>query len=129
MAELLKAVVFSWLIGNGDLHGKNLSIYNPDGIWEPTPAYDLLCTQPYAGWKDPMALNLFGRDDRLTRANFVGAGERLGLRPRATVAMIDALVDRASPWPEQCHRIGFDDKKTRLLQQMLRKRIDSLKAV
>nr|WP_233165439.1 HipA domain-containing protein [Mycobacterium sp. AT1] len=127
VAELLKTVVFSWLIGNGDLHGKNLSIYNPDGIWQPTPAYDLLSTQPYAGWKDPMALNLFGRANRLTRANFVDAGERLGLRPRATVAMVDALVDGASPWPEHCDRIGFDDKKTHLLEQMLRKRIDSLK--
>ncbi|MDV3129580.1 HipA domain-containing protein [Mycobacterium sp. 21AC1] len=38
--ELLKTVVFSWLIGNGDLHGKNLSIYDPDGVWQPTPAYD-----------------------------------------------------------------------------------------
>ncbi|BBX27972.1 hypothetical protein GCM10009632_11580 [Mycolicibacterium alvei] len=47
-AELLKTVVFSWRIGNGDLHGKNLSIYDPDGVWQPTPAYDLLCTQPYA---------------------------------------------------------------------------------
>lgn len=126
-AELLKTVAFSWLIGNGDLHGKNLSIYNPDGMWQPTPAYDLLCTQPYAGWKDPMALNLFGRANRLTRTNFVDAGERLGLRPRATVAMIDALVDGASPWPERCERIGFDDNKTQLLEQMLRKRIDSLK--
>ena len=27
--ELLQTVVFSWLIGNGDLHGKNLSIYSP----------------------------------------------------------------------------------------------------
>ena len=74
-----------------------------------------------------MALNLFGRDSRLTRANFVDAGERLGLRPRATVAMIDTLVDAAGPWPGKCDRIGFDDKKTHLLEQMLRKRIDSLK--
>ena len=71
VAELLKVVIFSWTIGNGDLHGKNLSIYNPDGIWQPTPAYDLLCTQPYAGWKDPMALNLYGRANRLTRTNFL----------------------------------------------------------
>jgi serine/threonine-protein kinase HipA len=127
VAELLKTVVFSWLIGNGDLHGKNLSIYNPDGIWQPSPAYDLLCTQPYAGWKDPMALNLFGRTDKLTRANFIDAGERLGLRPRATVAMIDALVDAASVWSERCNQIGFDDQNTQLLAQMLRKRIDSLK--
>ncbi|MEO6793772.1 MAG: type II toxin-antitoxin system HipA family toxin [Mycobacterium sp.] len=128
IAELLKAVIFSWLIGNGDLHGKNLSIYNPNGIWQPTPAYDLLCTQPYADWKDPMALNLFGRANKLTRANFIDAGNRLGIRPRATVAMIDALVDAASVWPERCDQIGFDDRQTQLLVQLLRKRSDSLKA-
>ena len=40
LVELLKGVVFSWLIGNGDLHGKNMSIYKPDGLWQPTPGYE-----------------------------------------------------------------------------------------
>jgi serine/threonine-protein kinase HipA len=125
--ELLKTVVFSWLIGNGDLHGKNLSIYNPDGVWQPTPGYDLLCTQPYTRWRDPMALNLYGRANRLTRADFLGAGERIGLRPRATTRMIDAIVDAAQDWPDKCGEIGFDDRQTKLLAQMLRRRIDSLR--
>jgi serine/threonine-protein kinase HipA len=127
--ELLNTVVFSWLIGNGDLHGKNLSIYNPDGVWQPTPAYDLLCTQPYARWRDPMALNLYGRANRLTRADFVGAAERLGVRPRATTRMVDALVDAARDWPDKCGEIGFDERQTNLLAQMLRRRIDSLRKV
>lgn len=126
-AELLKTVVFSWLIGNGDLHGKNLSIYDLDGVWQPTPAYDLLCTQPYAGWRDPMALNLFGRANRLSRSDFVDAGERLGVRPRATTRMIDELVDAAHSWPDRCAQIGFGDRQTELLADMLRTRIDSLK--
>jgi len=125
--ELLKTVVFSWLIGNGDLHGKNLSIYNPDGVWQPTPAYDLLCTQPYMRWRDPMALSLYGRANRLARADFVSAGERLGLRPRAIARMIDAIVAAAQDWPDKCGEIGFDDRQTNLLAQMLRKRIDSLR--
>lgn len=126
-AELLKTVVFSWLIGNGDLHGKNLSIYDQGGVWQPTPAYDLLCTQPYAGWRDPMALNLFGRANRLSRANFVDAGERLGIRARATTRMIDELVDAAYGWPDRCGQIGFDDRQTDLLADMLRTRLGSLK--
>jgi serine/threonine-protein kinase HipA len=125
--ELLKTVVFSWLIGNGDLHGKNLSIYDPDGLWQPTPAYDLLCTQPYMRWRDPMALNLYGRANRLTRADFVGAGERLGLRPRATTSMVDAVADAARDWPDRCGEIGFEERQTKLLAQMLRTRIESLR--
>lgn len=125
--EVLKTVVFSWLIGNGDLHGKNLSIYDPDGVWRPTPAYDLLCTQPYTGWRDPMALTLYGRANRLTRAHFIDAGEHLGLRQRATARMIDSLIDAARDWPDRCGDVGFDDRQTELLAQMLRTRIESLK--
>ena len=127
LAELLKTVAFSWLIGNGDLHGKNLSIYDLDGVWQPTPAYDLLCTQPYAGWRDPMALSLYGRANGLARADFLDAGERLGLRPRATGRMLDALVDGAAPWPDRCDRIGFDDRQTDLLAQLIRTRADSMR--
>jgi serine/threonine-protein kinase HipA len=126
-AELLKTVAFSWLIGNGDLHGKNLSIYDPDGVWQPTPAYDLLCTQPYAGWRDPMALNLYGRANRLTRVDFIEAGGRLGVRPRATSRMLDELVDAAQGWPQRCGQIGFDDRQSQLLHSMMQARIESLR--
>jgi len=125
--ELVKTVVFSWLIGNGDLHGKNLSIYDVDGVWQPTPAYDLLCTQPYTRWRDPMALNLYGRANRLTRADFVTAGERLGLRTHAVTRMIDAVVGAAQDWPDRCGEIGFDERQTELLARMLRARIASLR--
>lgn len=125
--ELLKIVVFSWLIGNGDMHGKNLSIYNPDGIWQPTPAYDLLSTQPYTGWRDPMALNLFGRANRFRREDFLTAGQRLGVRERAVVKMIDSMCDAAQDWPDRCEQVGFDDRKTTLLANMLRTRIGTLR--
>jgi hypothetical protein len=49
----------------------------------PTPAYDLLTTQPYSGWRDPMAPTLYGRVNRLDRAHFLDAAVRLGLRDRA----------------------------------------------
>ena len=125
--ELLKTVVFSWLIGNGDLHGKNLSIYYPNGIWQPTPAYDLLTTQPYTGWRDPMALNLYGRANGLDRAHFLYAAEQLGLRSRAPARMIDSMVHAAGEWPDRCVEIGFDARQTQLLADMLRARIETLK--
>lgn len=67
LRRLFEVVAFSYLIGNGDLHAKNLSArMRLDGTWEMTPAYDLLSTQPYLQWRDPMALNFFGRANRLT---------------------------------------------------------------
>ena len=124
--ELLKTVVFSWLIGNGDLHGKNISIYGPKGLWQPSPAYDLLTTQPYSGWRDPMALTLYGRANRLDRAHFLDAAARLGLRDRAAARMIDDVTDAAHGWIDRCAEIGFTPRQTELLERMLRARITSL---
>jgi serine/threonine-protein kinase HipA len=125
--ELLRVVVFSWLIGNGDLHGKNLSIYAPEGFWQPTPAYDLLTTQPYTGWKDPMALTLYGRTNKLTRHNFIEAATRMGLRERAPSRMIDSIIDAAGAWVDRCDEIGFTARQTELLTNLLRSRIATLK--
>jgi serine/threonine-protein kinase HipA len=74
-----------------------------------------------------MALNLYGRANRLTRADFVEAGQRLGLRSRATMRTIDAIVAAAQGWPDRCGEIGFDDGQTARLTQLLQDRIDSLR--
>jgi serine/threonine-protein kinase HipA len=124
--ELLRIVVFSWLIGNGDLHGKNLSIHAPEGWWRPTPAYDLLTTQPYLKWRDPMAMNLYGRANRLKRSDFIDAGERLGVGARPMRRMIDELCDVSTTWIPRCAEIGFADRDTERLIALLTARAESL---
>lgn len=56
IAEFIRRLVFSTLIGNADMHVKNWSLIYPDGR-TPTlsPAYDLLSTIPYIP-DDEMAL-------------------------------------------------------------------------
>lgn len=93
----LELAAYSYLIGNGDLHAKNLSIHqDPRGIWALTPAYDLLTTQPYFGWRDPMAINLFGRGNRLSRRWWLDAANRLGLPERAIGGRLDRIVRAAA---------------------------------
>ncbi|MEX1024804.1 MAG: HipA domain-containing protein [Planctomycetota bacterium] len=90
--ELLRLVAFSYLIANGDLHAKNLSVRSAGGIVGLAPAYDLLSTLPYGD--DRMALKLEGRDQRLGRRDFVAFGERVGVRASATERMLTTLVTR-----------------------------------
>ncbi len=45
--EFAKRVIFNYLIGNTDAHGKNFSIYWYFDNIELTPAYDLLCSSIY----------------------------------------------------------------------------------
>ncbi|MTD15113.1 type II toxin-antitoxin system HipA family toxin [Nakamurella sp. YIM 132087] len=126
--EFLRMIIFSWLIGNGDLHGKNLSIHAPDGVWMPTPAYDLVTTQPYTGWRDPMAMNLYSRANRLRRRDFIDAGGRWGLGEAVVTRLIDQLLDRAEPWVERIGEIGFGERDTERLVELIGKRIRGLRA-
>ena len=126
--RLLELVTFSYLIGNGDLHGKNFSARQaPSGIWELSPAYDLVSTQPYLGWRDPMALDLVGRANRLDRRHLVESGARLGLPERATTRVIDQIANRAEPWLGRLDRIGLDERSTELLRELLRTRLAGLR--
>lgn len=61
-------------------------------------AYDLLSTQPYLGWRDPMALRLYGRDNRLGLLWWLEATPRLGIPERAMSRSIARIVDAAQPW-------------------------------
>ncbi len=57
-AEYIRRLVFSALIGNGDMHLKNWSLIYPDGRTAAlSPAYDLLSTIPYMAGEDTAALN------------------------------------------------------------------------
>jgi serine/threonine-protein kinase HipA len=126
--RMLRLVAFSYLIGNGDLHAKNVSIRrSPSGAWEVTPAYDLVCTQPYLRWDDPMALDLYGRANRLTRAHLIESAGRWGVRPRAAERMLDRLCDRATPWLDRLGTIGFDEQATERLRALLSHRIGELR--
>ncbi|WP_228833831.1 HipA domain-containing protein [Nocardia farcinica] len=109
--------------------GKNLSILRaPSGIWEVTPAYDLLTTQPYLSWKDPMALALYGRNARLGHRWWMEAAERLGVPRRALARSLDRISEAAQPWIGRLGEIGFDEASTRRLAELIEQRRQELSA-
>jgi serine/threonine-protein kinase HipA len=126
IAKLIKLIAFSYLIGNGDLHAKNISLRtNPKtNRIELTPAYDLLTTLPYGDRK--MALKLDAKDDSLTRAMFVAFGLRFGVREAATSLIIDEICNGAEAWVKRVGEIGFDNKRTADIQRVMQHRLKEL---
>lgn len=59
--RLIELVVFNYLIGNRDAHGKNFSLLHPSpALAHMTPAYDLLCAGIYDTQSDKMAMKIGG---------------------------------------------------------------------
>ena len=76
--EFAKIVVFNYLFGNCDAHGKNYALLYPDSSSNPilAPFYDLLCTTIYDGLSRKMAMKI-GREkeiNRITKNDIIECG-------------------------------------------------------
>jgi serine/threonine-protein kinase HipA len=56
--EFLDRIIFNYLIGNADAHGKNFSLLYQKEKRNLAPAYDLLCTAIYPGFARNMAMKI-----------------------------------------------------------------------
>src|SRR5690606_34621166 len=69
--KMINAVIFNFLIGNCDAHGKNFSLLYLDQL-QFSPLYDLICTIYYKDLSKKMAMKLGGEYDitKITVTNF-----------------------------------------------------------
>lgn len=123
-ARLLELVAFSYLIGNGDLHAKNVSVTGAVGEQQLSAGYDLLSTRPYRD--RTLAMKFEGRNDNVKRRHFVEWAERYGVSSRAIEARLDRLTTRARPFLEQLGELQLPLKETRTLKELLTKRLRDL---
>jgi len=94
--QTIRLYAFSYMIGNGDLHAKNVSLeFRGNGQWAPSPAYDLVSTLPYKGQLtggDAMALALADETvGRFELRDFVEFGKRFRIPEAATRKALAAL--------------------------------------
>jgi len=122
--KLLRLQAYSYLIANGDLHAKNVSVQETLGSIALTPAYDLVSTLPYGD--KSMALSMEGRDARLKAAHFVALGERVGVRRAAVEQMLRALVSKVHAGLSELHTIGLVARKETHLAQVMTQRMKDL---
>lgn len=89
---------FAWLVGNGDLHAKNVSVVRDltaPGEWSVAPVYDIPSTVPYGD--KSLALPLGGKRTGVSRRHFMAWAFELGLPPRAATAVVDTALKAAGP--------------------------------
>jgi len=124
--RLLQLYCFSYLIGNGDLHGKNISLLVKAGgsLVELTPAYDLICTMIYGDHK--MAVKIDGRDDNIRRKTIIGFAERFKIARPAVESMLNRLLQKFARHKQLLEQIPMAGKQKSLLFKTIEKRLTDL---
>lgn len=100
LVRYYEVVLFSFLIGNNDMHLKNFSLFAGARGGGPflTPAYDLLATQLLLPTDDEdLALTLAGRKKRLTRENFEETMGRV-LPPKVIEQLFARMLKATEGW-------------------------------
>lgn len=91
LLRLFEIVVFSYLIGNNDMHLKNFSMILKNEEWNLSPAYDLLNVNLHLPEdNEESALTINGKKRKLTKSDFVN----LGLKLQLTEKQISNTFDR-----------------------------------
>ena len=96
MTELFLRIVFSFAVGNSDMHLKNFSLIETapgNGIYRLSEAYDMLPVNIILpADKDQMALTLNGKNRNLRRSDFLTLAENCGLNRKSAEKMLDEIA-------------------------------------
>lgn len=101
--RLFERTVFSFLVGNEDMHLKNFSMITRNRKVELAPAYDFLNTTiALKHPKEELALPLNGKKSRLSRNDFVKyfAQERLQINERVVNEVLLRFASAMPAWSE-----------------------------
>jgi serine/threonine-protein kinase HipA len=126
---LFRRALFAWLIADGDMHLKNLAVLK---IAEPgarqftsvrfAPLYDAVTTRVFPGLAgDRMALKLNGKDDRLTRQDFITLARTIDVPIARAEAMMSETAARLSKIAPRLMLPAFArDKKAKAAEDSIR---------
>lgn len=96
LERLLQAVTLNVLLGNGDAHGKNLSLlHHASGTLTLAPLYDLMCTLHYGDDRLAMYIDDVHRTSRVTVQRIANEAVRWDFSRERAMATIGNLLDQA----------------------------------
>ena len=128
-------VIFSWITGNSDMHCKNFSLLEKDGIgYTLAPAYDLLAVALTGiDDKDELAMPLtgYGVDDNqyiagFDRMSFIEAMVVSGIESSIAGKLVNRLIKNQYKWAELIDNSFLSDSLKDRYKKLIDERIERL---
>lgn len=131
LSELFIRVVFSFAVGNSDMHLKNFSLIETgigNGEYVLSAAYDMLSTNVILpADQDQFALTMNGKKQHIRRNDFLRFGETIGLQQTAAERMMEKIVKCEDRYLEMCEKSYLPDDMKDPLKSLIRERMSVLR--
>lgn len=124
-AKLLKMTIFSFLVGNEDMHLKNFSLITKDQKVSLSPCYDLInTTAALPNAREELALSLRGKKRKLELEDLgeYYAKERLALPEKVFADIMQAIAASIGRWRDLISRSFLSTPSKRRYEEILLER-------
>ena len=130
LAELYIRIVFSFAVGNSDMHLKNFSLIETSQgskKYVLSAAYDMLSTNVVIpADNEQLALTANGKKQNLRRKDFLVLAETIGVPQKSAEKMIDKIVKLKNGYIELCTTSYLPDDMKTALEELIAQRIEAL---
>ena len=131
LTELYLRLIFSFVIGNSDMHLKNFSlIEKAEGSSEYvlSAAYDLLPVNAIMPEdEEEFALTMFKRKRKIKRKDFLVFAEEIGIEQKSAEKMIAKVVKAKDNFISMCEESYVSTTVKERLVELIEKRVEALK--
>ncbi|MBR3842306.1 MAG: HipA domain-containing protein [Christensenellaceae bacterium] len=127
LAQLFFRVVFSFAVGNSDMHLKNFSLIETEegsGKYILSSAYDMLSTNVVIpSDKDELALTINGKKQNICRKDFLVFADTIGIPERSAEKMIEKIVKLKDKYISMCRDSYMPEQMRESLENLIEQRI------
>ena len=133
LSELFLRVVFSFVVGNSDMHLKNFSLIETaagNGVYRLSAAYDMLPVNIIVP-EDPeqLALTVNGKKRNLHRNDFLKFAESIALPRPAAERMLNMVISMLPHYQMMCENSYLPNEMKERFATLLNERSDSLRRI
>lgn len=129
LVNFWEQVVFSWIVGNADMHLKNFSLISEKvGKYVLAPTYDQVSTAIVMPEDtDELALPLNGFQKKLLSMDFVEAMENTGLSKQMAQRILNRFLPLQEAWYECIENSFISDAQKKQFKALISERLDRIK--
>lgn len=128
LVNFWEQVVFSWIVGNADMHLKNFSLYSEKaGSYVLTPTYDQVSTAIVMPEDtDQLALPLNGFQKKLLSMDFAQAMELSGLNRQMVQRIFNRFIPLKEKWFANIDASFISEQQKTQFKELISNRIETL---
>lgn len=128
MSELFMRVVFSFIIGNSDMHLKNFSLIETEPKnrkFHLSMAYDMLPVNIIVPMdEEQLALTMNGKKRNIRKKDFMVFAKTCGIEEKAALKMMKKLCDLKDKYLQQCDQSYLSEELKEKTKNLIIERID-----